>query len=237
MAAWYDQGQNAEMEDAQPPQDDEPDDNEEQSILEFARFHMLSIDYASESPFAGALSEPDGSGVHEIWTDLPDNATSQDVFEDLTKERLGISPKALELLKQSCRIPAEYPIICPPSPPRASQLKEELPLLPSDNEYDLKHFGRRVTRDFRRVNLPPEPVDEEKDEGLSWPTRYYALPAECDAKARHEKLEIPRDVMHFLQEAIRNPMTTSESEQVLDIELPTKKVIKASRLSRIIECC
>ncbi|KAF2103108.1 hypothetical protein NA57DRAFT_29188, partial [Rhizodiscina lignyota] len=148
----------------------------------------------------------------------------------LAKEKLAVSPEAAELLQETISAPDEYPIMGLETPRRRSELKQELPLLLSDNEYDMQHFGRRVIPDFQHTKIPPEVVDEERDEGLTWPTRYLALPARLDADARRDKLEVAKEVLLCIQNAISDPVTIEERENLIAIELQASKVTSCWRI-------
>lgn len=203
---------------------DDVEEDEELPVLEFARFHKLSTDYTSESPFVYALSNRDKLKQWDFEVNVPDEVCALQPFESLAKEKLVVSSEAAELLQEAISAPDEYPITGVETPQRRCELKQELPLLRSDNEYDVQHFGRRVKPDFRCTNIPREIVNEEHDEGLSWPTRYHALPARFDAEARREKLEVSKEVLLCIQNAIRDPITTEEKEKLMAVELEDKKV-------------
>ena len=155
-----------------------PADEEELTIIEYARFFGLATPYMSENPYAIAISEQNSADASSI--DFP------------------------------------------PSLPKASELKQELPLLRSNNEYDLKHFGKRVIPDLRRVNLPIEVANEDEGNGLSWPVRYRSLTEEKNTEVRREKLCVTKEVMPYFEDTWMDhrkyPDAASFEEETLQVK-------------------
>src|SRR6185295_13941652 len=112
-------------------------------------------------------------------------------ISELTKERLSLSKDAALLLKSICLMQkAPENEILPHSDDyrRASRLKQEAPVLRSDPELDLLHFGSTDIPSFSDLRIPFEIIDTENNEGFEWSTAYLAYPAQCDERAKTEKL-------------------------------------------------
>ncbi|KAF2459063.1 hypothetical protein BDY21DRAFT_200215 [Lineolata rhizophorae] len=89
-----------------------------------------------------------------------------------------------------------------PRGPRA-RTRLELPLLRTDNEFDIIHFGQHqdpCTVDHR---IPLEYVDEENDEGLRWPERRFQQARETSVAANTEKLVIRASAIDLLRSSVR----------------------------------
>lgn len=86
---------------------------------------------------------------------------------------------------------------------RVRRMKHELPLLRSDHELDVLRFASPIVPDLENAFLPLETVDVEEDEGLEWPSSYYALPDEVDQKSKSEKIEASKDDFLFLRDALK----------------------------------
>jgi hypothetical protein len=105
-------------------------------------------------------------------------------------------------------------------------LKQELPVLQTDAELDLLHFGTRVEPDFRdlRTRLPSEDLDDENDQGFGWPAKYSTYPAQCDAKVKSEKLAMTRDALAFLQDAVKDDYSAQDEEKLMAGEMERRVV-------------
>src|SRR5206468_1087980 len=93
-------------------------------------------------------------------------------------------------------------------------LKQEVPLLKTDSELDLLSFGSAALPNLKNLKIPFETTDEERDEGLEWPSEYHAYPAQCDEKANTEKITISKEVLVYLQDAVRDTYLPEDSEMI-----------------------
>ena len=103
-------------------------------------------------------------------------------------------------------------------------LKLEFPLLHSDNERDIRRFGSTEIPNFTNQRIPLEVVNEEKDEGLQWPSKYSAYAQKCYAQAQSEKLSVSKDDLVFLQNIVRDPWTDADPEAVKKESLSHSRV-------------
>ena len=198
----------------------------EPTILEYARFHGLCIDYRLDHPFA---DQPSVLLYHDLRSDLEDPVGSarSDLTSDFTtKERISISKDSAILLKSVCTapdLPTETKLESE-TIHLVARLKQEVPILQSDNELDLREFGNMDIPNFQKLKMSLEVGTERQDEGLEWPTRLLALPAEYERQSKIEKLETSREILLFLQTALKDTFTTEDYDIVKTDALRYKRV-------------
>lgn len=194
---------------------DLPDHNDQVSdlsVLDYARFAGLTSNYQSEIPLyhasASHLRVENASEGQNCFA----SPTSDDVGSNLLKERLVIHTQALKFLREICLAPTslQFDIQQPKAPVKVTDLKQELPLLRSDNEYDLLNFGRRGEPDLRSIMLPLISVDEKGDESFTWPPHCQELPRKICTQAENEKLEVEADAMKLLFQTIEGTIQLLE---------------------------
>ncbi|KAF2708876.1 hypothetical protein K504DRAFT_482355 [Pleomassaria siparia CBS 279.74] len=201
-------------------QAEEEEDDDEPTILEYARFHGLCVDYTSEQPRVDDIAIPSSETLQTDLQDPPECPTTNPAIE-LTKERLTLNKEAA-LLLQAVHLLRPAPvdnetdkIKLPLEDWRQSaKLKQEVPLLRTDHELDMKSFGNTDTPSFTRLEIPLEVINVEKDEGLQWPAKYRDYPAQCDEKARAERLQVSKEDLRFLQGALTDSWTIADSERI-----------------------
>lgn len=187
------------------------------SLLDFARHHGLTVPYTSEN-FILPLSWSDTSDDDAFLSEL--NLSSSSLARskyDLLHERLAVSSQAVLLLAKACLPPEalDNAAYGEEAKRTCAQMKQELPLLRSDNDLDLRHFGQRVEPDMRTINLRAIVVDDEADEGLRWPSRLQSLPAEIDTQMTTERLRVGGQAAQFLHDTLitlsKEPVAVDES--------------------------
>ncbi len=210
-------------------QDEEDPTNVDEDIppLDFARYHGLTKDYLSERPL-------DAAQLPTSLLDTSEDAWTLEVLQGFsTRECLTIDKEAAVFLREVLTAPGmTEDVEVEAGRRKTSDLKQERPILRSDHEWDVRHFGKIDPVDLSRINLPLETINEEKDEGLSWPTEDLDLPARFDARANSERLEIPADTLPYLQEALTNPYCPGDDEAIIAEEIKYQRVSRrVSRLS------
>ena len=154
------------------------------------------------------------------------------IADALTKEPLTVSKQAAILLKSthpSVYIPSELPPI--PDDHRCTRrLKQEIPILRTDNELDMLGFGSAMQIDTNNPRIPLEFIDDESDSGLDWPPNSHALPEQWNARVRQEKLGVPRDILLYIQDATRYDPAFELPEVFDDLESYRQKVACCSEL-------
>ncbi|KAF8853706.1 hypothetical protein BDZ45DRAFT_657595 [Acephala macrosclerotiorum] len=103
----------------------------------------------------------------------------------------------------------------------------ELPLLRSNHETDCKAFASREGFDItlQDVKLPLELVDDEKNEGLSWPSRFWEMGLETLQKLKAEKLSISKNTFMFINDCLKDDWSEDDAKALWDDEQKYKKKI------------
>jgi len=202
------------------------EEQEDPTVLEYARFHGLCTDYLLEQPCIDDIPIPSSDCFEADLRDPVDFSVTNDVASDLTKERLTVNKEVALLLRaiQPLEMPDGNTLQPSDGWRRAKRLKVEVPVLRSDEELDLLNFGCTDIPSFSKIRIPYELVDVEKDEGVEWPKKYYDYPAQCDKKARVEKLAISRDDLVFLGDMVKDHWTPDVSEHIKEESLEYMRV-------------
>ncbi|KAL9129035.1 MAG: hypothetical protein Q9217_002405 [Psora testacea] len=179
-------------------QDSEP------SIREYARFYGLAKDHLENHPLS-AISAPE-----DDWQELDDTPELFSIDANngtIPADRLFIDAETASLLVQfappSSKEPPRFDEDVDVDIYRIPKLKQELPLLHSDHESDMREFACQIIPNLESEFLPLENIDEEADEGLSWPSKYHDLPRGICNKLETERLEIPSEVLLYLQSTLK----------------------------------
>ncbi len=184
-------------------------EEEEPTILEYARFHHLARDHCAIHPlnFSGMprlsqnflldLADPEGAPEVSLPPTTVENERLLFGRDEAMLLRSLITPPEESALDKSMALDHK----------RNQRRKLELPLLKTDHELDVRSFGQRITPDFRSLNLPFERVDEENDEGLSWPKSTHRLPKELFSNEENGKLQYSRESFLFLSSIVKDART------------------------------
>ncbi|KAF2645351.1 hypothetical protein P280DRAFT_441736 [Massarina eburnea CBS 473.64] len=199
----------------------------EPTVLEFARFHHLCEDHTQDNMLYGMLVPPLDETIDQDLCDPPNAPTLTNKVHGLMKEPLAISNQSALLLKEVFLLastPDRADAVCG-GDKRVRGLKQEVPLLRTDDEIDLLSFGSTAIPNLTDLRIPLEPVDEAKGEGLEWPVRYWAYPAEKDewAKKESSKLAMKREDLFWLQDAVRNTYMDDDGEAIMKENLRYKR--------------
>ncbi|KAF1839428.1 hypothetical protein BDW02DRAFT_539597 [Decorospora gaudefroyi] len=186
---------------------------EEPSVVEYARAQGICVNYTVEQLLVGDIDAIASDAFDRDLLD-PSDAAITNATSELTKERLAVNRDTALFLKAVHSL-QEVPEADKTTKNRREwmlSLKQELPLLKTDHELDLLNFGNPAMSDLKNLHIPSETVVEENDEGLEWPAKYLAYPAQLDAQIKAEKLAVSREVLVQLQNAIRDAYTPQDSE-------------------------
>ncbi len=174
---------------------------EEPSIIDYARFYGLIGDHLEPHPLQGTAAR----AFRSLELDDDDGLLPPNLGEyGLPQERLTVDAGAAALLSSIAAL-AKVPPACDDEVidiHRIRKLKLELPLLRSDHEVDMLSFGARIVPDLEQEFLPLETVNEEADEGLTWPPSCYQLPEKFANKSTSEKLHVSSNALAYLQETL-----------------------------------
>ena len=201
----------------------------EPTILEYARFHGICRDYTKEILQLDCITPP-SSEAFDLGLRDPKNAIPlTNSGDELIKDRLAVSREAALLLKAVHELQEAPPDLRLISDRRKHirSLKQEVPILRTDNELDMLEFGSAVELRFTDLQLPLEAVDEENGEGLQWPSIYLTFPERCMEQAQDEKLGVPRETLIYLQDVIRDNQPPEGSEAIEENGTDCRKVIEA----------
>ena len=178
---------------------------EDPSILDYARFYGLISDHLEPHPLR-RIAAGDTSHSLELDDDDDDDGLLPPNFPacGLPQERLTVDAGAAVMLSSVAALAKVPPgrdneVI---NTHRIKDLKLELPLLRSDHEVDMLNFGHQVLPDLEHEFLPLEAVNEEADEGLTWPSTCYQLPRKFANKSMSEKLCVSSNALAYLQETL-----------------------------------
>jgi hypothetical protein len=200
-------------------------DEDEWSVLEYARYHRLCKQYDSEMEHYCNLPAPVHDNYDWYLEDSSDGSVANNV-NALMKEPLAVSKEVAMLLRTTFHL-REAPSDQPLAQDRHQwmrNLRQELPILQTDSELDLFRFGNAAIPDFGALNIPFEITHTERDEGLDWPTKYLTYPAECEQQTRSEKLAISREVLLFLRDTVTDLYTAEDSVKISEESLRYRKV-------------
>lgn len=205
-------------------------------VLDYARFYGLCEDYASEQPCLQSIRGPSDDDLEAGLKD-PLNDSLTNPSAELTKERLAVSKDAALLLKDvfSMGEPSTETSLARENWKRGSKLKQEVPILRSDDELDLLYFGSTDVPDFSDLRVSLENVDEEGDEGMQWPSKYYDYPNLCEERAKTEKLVVSKDDLIYLQNAVRDSWTPEDSDKIEQESLSCRRRVFSSEPLNVID--
>lgn len=190
----------------------------EPPILEYARFHgvatnHLAIDASSYLTCTGAANlEPSLDDADEV----PQPEDIQSMLTEKHSEKLDIGKREALLLSSIIKAPSQLESVsCEhgwdgvlPDYRGIRRMKVEEPILRHDHELDMLSFRAQVSLDRVDLDLPLEPIDDERDEGLAFPSYCQGLPSQMQERTTNEKLDCTRETLHFM-EKIRDPLTSS----------------------------
>ncbi len=207
-------------------------DDFEPSILEYARFYGIALDHLKQNPLH-ECSAPDNISVQ--LEDPPDVFRINDSSGGLPLERLSVGTEAAILLSslqdlgQQRRFDEDIEL----DVHRFQEIKQESPILRTDHELDLQSFAPRVVPDLENEHLPLEQLDEEADEGLEWPSRYYELPDKLFSEAEAEKPYISREGLVYLQDVLRSLSNDGKDVVFEDDKFVYERVCRSTIIEKL----
>lgn len=201
-------------------------DSLEPAVLDYARFHNLCQHYLYDNPLELPTVPTLTEDIDASLRDPPGIEAVAAPLKTLFQEPLLLEGDAVRLLK-AVKVEAnvdDFVALDVIDYRRVAELKQEVPILRFNPEMDLREFGNIARTPFTSLSFPSEEVNDEENEGLGWPSSYFALPAHFDRIVQDEKLEIPRDVLMHLQDALQGEMTVDERSGILDAHANYEKV-------------
>ena len=198
----------------------------EPSLTEYARFYGLAVNHLEVDPL---VDLPALGDLHIELEDGPQLFKIDHTNGKVPEEKLAIG-KDEALLLGSLKAASEHTLSFEGivlDPHRVRNMKLELPMLRTDHEANMQDFARPVLPDLAREHLPLEIVDDEADEGLSWPSECASLPDVHYAKCKAEKLVVSLDILDHMRDVWYHDRAAVENLSFELEELPRRKV-KAS---------
>jgi len=194
---------------------EEYDDDDDISALEYARRHHLVYDYLKFP----VLSRLEVLSHHSGLT--RDSHLHQFVLTaNIKEERVKLEQAGAKLLAWASTGDKSELVESMLLPMLGSvyvkNMRLELPLLKSDHQMDCSRFACR--KDFetklKDVKLPLEVVDDEKNEGLAFPSHLYIKGDEIMKALKKERLAVSKETILVLTEAIKMDWTEADEEDL-----------------------
>lgn len=190
--------------------------------MAYARFHGVARDHQGLDPLSSIPHTPTNLAASLDDPDDPYLVTmrsAQLTAEQKQRERLDITKSGAMFLSSILQTPTLLEKagseICwddlLPDHRRIKRLKVEGPLLKGDHELDMRAFRNQPNLNQVAIEIPIEQLDDEKDEGLGFPTYCKELPGQMQDMITREKLDCSREVLHFMQE-IRKSLSSSTDD-------------------------
>ncbi|KAB2570215.1 hypothetical protein DBV05_g11141 [Lasiodiplodia theobromae] len=191
------------------------------SILEYARFHRICRDYARSDPLDPRYLPQAPIFLLQDLTDPPGCSRIQPNEAPDTSERLEIDAAAVNVLKTVSALQNHRPVTEAYSNPRlVRHLKVETPLLNTDHELDSIRFRKRDNLRLTDVKLPIELTDDEKDEGLSWPSHCHGFSEQFYREIESDRIEVQKQALLYLQSVAKQPAKPDTPEPA-----PAKRLV------------
>lgn len=181
-------------------------------LLEYSRFHSIARDHLAVDP-AELLPQHAETEVVALLHTTDCFSLDLDLLRKFSigsyEEKLSVSKACAVFLTSVVESSAPDYMRCAPkwdgltlNRHRIANIKQEYPLLRTDPEYDMQLFQSSLSETRLDMDLPPEKLYNERDEGLSFPNYIHDLPVHIQEQIAKEKLDCTREVLVFLQELV-----------------------------------
>lgn len=211
-------------------------EEQEETILEYAEYHGLA-----SNPFIDESLDGELASFQQLLQPLTidDSAFYQIPHSALkfTELRLTLDKKAALLLRDANQEFVDHDPWLEMAkafvPARNHVMKLDMPLLRTDPDADLAALKARVRQPIHPDDdlLPEEPLDDEKDQGLAWPSHMQSLPAATMAELRRENLASTQVSMLCFFNAMKDDWTTEDDRKLLQQEHTYTRVCHPDSLS------
>lgn len=196
----------------------------ENNLVTDHRLNSFSITHLFGPLIQSTIPEAD----HEYGLTDDSHLTEVEIPTPLPWERLSTTDGALRLIRESrCALTdgqiQQFTQDASFTPNLyLKSLKVELPVLRTDNEWDLKEFNKekagRVLDLYESLNdhgLPLHPQDVGLGEGMDVPLDVHAQLATLMQEVEIEKVAVTKDSFQYLISQLRNPLTHADRMSAL----------------------
>lgn len=204
------------------------EEEQEETIIEYARFHGLTSDYVAEpTPLSdiAALRElcedslSDDTGLTQIHCQPPLVADERiTVDKDTARLLAGANTGFLNSKALGDTITALSDIR------RRQKLKLELPILRTEPDADFASFKVHRLEGLDHASVPSEPLDDERDEGVQWPSTLTTLPGHILKECKSEKIQVHKGTLLYIQAALNNDWMEEDQQAMLYSQTMYKRV-------------
>ncbi|THY76346.1 hypothetical protein D6C87_09501 [Aureobasidium pullulans] len=190
-------------------------EDEEVSLIDYARYYGLSKDYTSSYPLSSCVLQSIPVWDDSDFSQLPDFVLSDKVDTD---EKWTINHQSALFLRRIALVEAVPSIDIERRVTRSAEFKVEPLLLLTDSELDQRRFvrARRSKQSQGLQDMLLGANWEEDETHIYWPSS--DLPAELIEKIKQERLQLDKTDILFLQQCV----STLEKPECEDI-LPSHK--------------
>ncbi|KFY07586.1 hypothetical protein V492_07001 [Pseudogymnoascus sp. VKM F-4246] len=193
-------------------------EDQEELIVEYARFHGLSINPLRD-PLPLSHIE---SLFHTYEKNISDSHLKQIEYRPIPEadEHLTIDKGAEILLAGASGVFLDQNTIdkitkAASTVLKRRKLKLELPLLKTDPDTDIRAFKQQQNPCISDANFIYEPLDNEKDEGLQWSSRFVNLPKAVLKECSTERITVTRETMVYLQDGLKDSWSREDTNELL----------------------
>ncbi|THX04619.1 hypothetical protein D6D18_03228 [Aureobasidium pullulans] len=182
-------------------------EDEEVSLIDYARYYGLSKDYTSSYPLSSCVLQS-----IPVWDDSDFNKVDTD-------EKWTINHQSALFLRRIALVEAVPSIDIERRVTRSAEFKVEPLLLLTDSELDQRRFvrARRSKQSQGLQDMLLGANWEEDETHIYWPSS--DLPAELIEKIKQERLQLDKTDILFLQQCV----STLEKPECEDISAPSHK--------------
>ncbi|THZ69120.1 hypothetical protein D6C85_06973 [Aureobasidium pullulans] len=191
-------------------------EDEEVSLIDYARYYGLSKDYTSSNPLSSCVLQSIPVWDDSDFSQLPDFVLPDKVDTD---EKWTINHQSALFLRRIALVEAVPSIDIERRVTRSAEFKVEPLLLLTDSELDQRRFvrARRSKQSQGLQDMLLGANWEEDETHIYWPSS--DLPAELIEKIKQERLQLDKTDILFLQQCV----STLEKPECEDISAPSHK--------------
>lgn len=203
-------------------------EEEQESVLEYARRLKLSSDFLRENPLSVVDCKP--YGEDDILKLLVPN--EKEIMEFYQRaslpEKLTLNASAKLLLRQACSPGKDldmefYHELAEKR--KAKELKFELPLLSTDPALDIIDFGSlNKGIDEEPLSNLPNTLPEASTTDLEWLPGFAKSLTQIEGQCSSEKLVIDRKELAYLGGVLRKEFLKGEEADIIEMDIKYRKV-------------